>query len=158
MARFSAAEVAHRLEIDDLYARYCHHADSSDIQALDEVFAADARLDYTADGAPDVEPYAIARDGDVFRGRIFWRVAHHYTNLLIRFDDDHASARVTMKVWCLAATAEEAGSPVAVLIGTYDDVLVNQPGGWRIQHRVWKPGWVGAGQTVQGPFSVGSAS
>ena len=39
-------EISDRIEIDDLFARYCHAIDERDWDALDDIFTPDARIDY----------------------------------------------------------------------------------------------------------------
>src|SRR5581483_2379592 len=48
----SLAEVSDRIEINDLLVAYSHAVDFRDWDGLDDVFTADAVIDYTAMGGP----------------------------------------------------------------------------------------------------------
>ena len=148
LVALSLEEVSDRLLIADLYARYVHHADTSNIKGLDEVFEPKAVLDYSAAGAA-VTTWDQARDTPLIRGELFWRVHHIYTNFLIVFDKGSDAAKVAMKVFCPAATAPGEQGVVTEMLGTYDDEVVKDDQGWRIRHRHWNPWWISQGQTVQ---------
>ena len=49
---YGAAEVADRLAIQDLIARYAVVIDNRDFDALDPMFTADARIDFTTFNGP----------------------------------------------------------------------------------------------------------
>jgi 3-phenylpropionate/cinnamic acid dioxygenase small subunit len=118
------------LPIDDLVAlqqllaRYAHLVDDGDFEQLREVFTPDVEFDATQFGNPPlrgvdavIASYVDARHP----------VAHHVTNPLVTVDPD-GTVRMRSKVISLLAEGL-CGS------GTYDDVCVKTPDGWRIAAR-----------------------
>lgn len=142
-------EISDRLLIEDLYSRYVHYADSSDIDGLDQIFESTTVLDYSSAGA-GTATWEQARDTPLIRGEIFWRVHHLYTNILIDFAPDQVTATTSVKVFCPSATASgQLPGTVIELLGTYSDLLVRSDGQWKFRRRKWTPMWTSVGQTVQ---------
>jgi len=125
--------VEDRLAIQDLIARYAVIVDSRDFDALDEVFTADARIDFTAFGGPAGSPADIKKFlADSFG--IFKSTQHLMGLPLITLDGDRATARTPCTN---PMVLDEAGGAAKVwLIGLwYDDELVRTPLGWRFASR-----------------------
>ena len=83
------AQLRDRLEIEDLLTRYCAAIDAKDFDLLDEVFTADATIDYTRSGGirdefPAVKSW-LAKALAPFRV-----VQHLITNVRLEIDGDRA--------------------------------------------------------------------
>jgi hypothetical protein len=127
------SEVADRLAIQDLIARYPLAVDGRDWDALDSLFAADARIDFTAFGGPA---------GDLLSTKEFLRDAlggfrrsQHMMGLpAITLDGDRATARTSCNNPMVIDGAD--GETSVWLIGLwYDDEFLRTPDGWRFTSR-----------------------
>ncbi len=132
-------DISDRLEIQDLLVRYCYALDRSDWPAFDNLFTADAVLDYTAFGGPRAGVREMAA---------FLRAAlesmlgaqHTISTTLIELDGDRATASsaglVPMRL------GGDSGNPDILLNGLwYHDVLVRTAAGWRIAQRIQEKSW-----------------
>ena len=111
--------------LHQLVHEYAHIVDDADFERLSEIFTPDIEFDTSAFGNPPlrglrpvIESYFGARHP----------VAHHVTTAVVTTDAD-GTVRVQSKVLSLLAGGL-CGS------GTYDDVAVRTPDGWRISKRV----------------------
>ena len=126
-------DVADRLAIQDLIARYAVVVDSRDYDALDELFTADARIDFTAFGGPDgtvaeIKTFLAANLG------IFSRTQHMMGLPVITVNGARADARTPCNNPMLLTDAD--GATQVWLIGLwYDDSLVRTDAGWRFASR-----------------------
>jgi hypothetical protein len=130
----SEREVAAKLEIRDVLARYMKAIRVKDLDLMDACFTDDARIDYTAIGGsekswPDtrtwLEPMVLGMD-------LFWLyVGEVYTELR----GDEADVETT---WHGVFVAEAGATPL-VVFGSYDDKFVRTGDGWRIRHRKDRP-------------------
>jgi hypothetical protein len=127
------SEVADRLAIQDLIARYPLAVDGRDWDALDSLFTADARIDFTAFGGPA---------GDLLSTKEFLRDAlggfrrsQHMMGLpAITLDGDRATARTSCNNPMVIDGAD--GETSVWLIGLwYDDEFVETADGWRFASR-----------------------
>lgn len=131
-----ADRLADRAEILDLMHAYAWAIDDLDLDALDDVFTADAFLDYSsnpggyAGALPDAKAWLLASLS------CFVVRQHSMANTMITFvDDDHARAR-TMVNNPMGARVR-SGRPHMFTVGArYDDELVRTAQGWRIARRV----------------------
>jgi len=105
--------------------RYAHIVDDADFAQLTEIFTPDVEFDTSAFGnqplrgvGPVIDSYVDARHP----------VAHHVTTPVVSTDPD-GTVRVRSKVLSLLGGGL-CGS------GTYDDIVVKTPDGWRISKRV----------------------
>lgn len=126
-------EISDRLEIQDLLARYTLAIDSRDWDALDEVFTADAHIDYTAMGG------AAGGLGEIKRFLaeampIFESFQHLVGSSVVDIDGDEARARTI----CHNPMVLKGGDdPHLLVCGLwYRDRLVRTADGWRIAERV----------------------
>jgi hypothetical protein len=127
------ADVTDRLAIQDLIARYAVVVDSRDYDALDDLFTADARIDFTAFGGPDGTPAEIKTFLAANLGT-FSRTQHMMGLPLIKLDGERASARTSCNNPMVLLDAD--GSTKVWLIGLwYDDSLVRTADGWRFAAR-----------------------
>ena len=113
------------IALHQLVARYAHIVDDAEFERLRDIFTADVEFDTSAFGNPPltgielvIESYVDARHP----------VAHHVTNVVVTSDTD-GTVRIRSKVMSLLGGGL-SGS------GTYDDVAVKTPDGWRISKRV----------------------
>jgi 3-phenylpropionate/cinnamic acid dioxygenase small subunit len=129
----SLQEISDRLEIQDLLVRYSHAVDSRDWDAFEEVFSADAVIDYTEMGGPR---------GGVKETRAFLESAmpmfssfqHMIANTVLELDGDTARARTICHNPMVLDRGE--GQTHVFFCGLwYRDVLVRTPEGWRIKDR-----------------------
>lgn len=129
----AAGDVADRLAIQDLIARYAVVVDGRDYDALDELFTPDARIDFTAFGGPS----GIPADIKAFLAdnlAIFSRTQHMMGLPSITIDGDHATARTSCNNPMVLTDAD--GTTKVWLIGLwYDDTLVRTADGWRFTAR-----------------------
>ena len=120
------------LAIHELIARYAHVVDSGDYDALDQLFTADAQIDFAAFGGPvgsvtEIKQFLTASLG------IFRRTQHMMGLPLVRVDGDRAQARTSCNN---PMVIDDAGGTKVWLIGLwYDDELERTPDGWRFAAR-----------------------
>jgi hypothetical protein len=128
------AEVADRLAIQDLIARYPLAVDGRDWDALDDLFTTDARIDFTAFGGPAGDLASIKTFlRDALGG--FRRTQHMMGLPAITLDGDRAAARTSCTNPMIIDNPD--GSVGVWLIGLwYDDEFARTPEGWRFTARV----------------------
>lgn len=130
----SLQEISDRLEIQDLIARYSYALDRRDFDALDDLFTADAVLDYRATGAIRgslAEMKAFVAEAFT----MFAATQHLTTQTLIEFSADGNTAHA--KSTCHNPMVFGGDNqPKMMVVGLwYVDTLVRTPGGWRFQER-----------------------
>ncbi|WP_330180783.1 nuclear transport factor 2 family protein [Nocardia sp. NBC_01503] len=130
----SLQEISDRMEIEDLMVRYSHAVDTHQWELLDELFTADAHIDYTAMGGPA---------GDLASTKAFLASVmpnfsafqHMVANSAIRVEGDHATARTMCHNPMVVAGAD--GHQRLMLCGLwYHDSFVRVDGAWRIRQRI----------------------
>ena len=125
----SQQEISDRFEIQDLLARYSQLLDHFAFDAMDELFTADAVLDYSETGAingtwPEQKAF-IAKAFEGFKG------TQHLLGLpSITVTGDTATARTI----CFNPMVVNDRSVFYVGIW-YDDELVRTPDGWKFRKR-----------------------
>ena len=127
-------QVSDRLEIQDLLVDYSHAIDTGNWDALDDVFTADAFIDYTAMGGTKgnlEETKSFLRD-------VLPRFAsyqHLVATTKVAIDGDTAYGRTICHNPMVAGKAQ--ANPHVFFCGLwYLDRFVRTPAGWRIQERV----------------------
>ena len=132
-------DVADRLEVNELMARYCHALDQKDWPAFHAVFTDDAILDFTAFGGPKGTAGALQNFLVPVLDSLIGS-QHMVSTVIVDIDGDRAKARSAAIVPMTARAAD--GSEQTSLSGLwYEDQLVRTPGGWRICHRRQVRGW-----------------
>jgi hypothetical protein len=133
MTGFDASQVADRLEIQDLIGRYAVIIDSREFDRLDQLFTADASIDFSTFNGPVgdlVEIKAFLEASFPF----FERSQHMMGLPLIDIDGDTATARTSCNNPMISTKRD--GSTTVWLIGLwYDDDLVRTSDGWRFSAR-----------------------
>lgn len=135
-------EIADRLEIGDLLAKYAYAVDNGDWARLDLVFTADAVIDYTASGGVrgtrDEARRWLAETLSRWPGR------HHLIGVpVIRFEGDEAVVTVSF-TGTLARSGGAVPDGVAGLVrggGWYHHRLIRTPYGWRSRELVEEQSW-----------------
>ena len=139
---YSPEEIADRLAIEQVIARYVHALDARDYDALDDVFAADARFDLTEAGGiagswAEVKKYYQDNLG------AFADYQHVFANVLVEFDAGRRGARSRAKVInpC-GMTGSDGALHHFEVTGSCEDVWRRVPDGRRITGRTWRHGWI----------------
>ncbi|MEV0338399.1 nuclear transport factor 2 family protein [Nocardia sp. NPDC050713] len=144
----SLQEISDRLEIEDLMVRYSHAVDTRQWDLLDEIFTADAHIDYTAMGGPA---------GDLVSTKQFLAAVmpnfpafqHLVSNSSITVHGDTATARTMCHNPMLVAG--EDGAQSLMLCGLwYLDTFARVDGSWRIRQRVEEKSYMFLAQQVSG--------
>ncbi|NUR85331.1 MAG: nuclear transport factor 2 family protein [Nonomuraea sp.] len=137
-----AQEIADRLEIADLLARYSRAIDSGEWHLLDEVFTQDAVIDYRSAGgiraARDEVKSWLAEVLPHWPGRL-----HLIGAARIDFDGDVArvSAPFTDTLAPTRDMADESAKGFLHGGGWYHHRLRRTPGGWRSEELVEEQSW-----------------
>lgn len=133
-------EVADRIEIHEVLARYCHALDQKDWPAFRALFTEDATLDFTAFGGPK----GSAGELEAFLTPVLEGVAgsqHMVSTVMIDIEGDRARSRSAAIVPMTIATVE--GREETSFSGLwYEDQLARTAAGWRIYVRKQVRGWV----------------
>jgi hypothetical protein len=123
--RITPEEAASRLEILDLFARYCHAVDRYEFTLFEDVFTDDVVADYSEVRGADEEPIIVGRQA--FADWLVQSMAaigpgmtHYMTNHLITIDGDEARVLSHNHVLNVA------------MGGVYHSRAVRTPEGWRI--------------------------
>ncbi len=129
----SLQEISDRLEIQDLLVAYSYAIDTRDWDALDEVFTADAVIDYTEMGGARGDLAAIkaflasALDG-------FASFQHMVATSQVTLDGDRAHGRTICHNPMVFDMGE--GATHVMYCGLwYRDTFLRTADGWRIQER-----------------------
>jgi hypothetical protein len=127
-------QISDRLEILELMSLYSNAIDQREYDRLDEVFTADAFIDYRAMGGiagryPEVKAWLEP----ALRG--FPHYYHLVANTQITLAGDGASAR-TVCFNPMEVPLPDDGSRVMFLGLWYRDKLIRTAAGWRISERV----------------------
>lgn len=132
--RMSLEGMSDRLEIQDLFARYSFAIDDRDWDALDEVFTADAIIDYTAAGGvrgtlPQIKVW-LAQVMARFSG-----YQHMVATTKLELAGDSATSRTIL--FNPMVVVDKDGAKQVFFIGLwYRDQLVRTEQGWRIRERI----------------------
>ncbi|RMI31407.1 nuclear transport factor 2 family protein [Nocardia stercoris] len=130
----SLQEISDRMEIEDLMVRYSHAVDTRQWDLLDEVFTADAHIDYTAMGGPAGDLASTKKFLETVMPN-FAAFQHLISNSSIRVDGDTATARTMCHNPMLVDGAD--GSRHLMLCGLwYLDTFARVDGTWKIRQRV----------------------
>lgn len=131
---FSLQELSDRLEINDLLVRYTKAIDEKNWDLLDQVFTADATIDYSSSGGvagplPEVKRW-------LERGlAAFPETLHLIGNSEVELEGDRARAKTA--VYNPMFFAKPEGGRHHFAVGAYYiDELVRTPEGWRIASRL----------------------
>jgi 3-phenylpropionate/cinnamic acid dioxygenase small subunit len=128
-----------RLEIESLLTRYAWALDHKEFDGLDDVFTADAFIDYTsAGGIKGAFPEVKAWLAQVLPH--FSAYQHLVTNKQVELDGDAATS-VAGFYNPMVQTKPDGSTSTFFVGGEYHDKLVRTKDGWRIAERVEKTVW-----------------
>jgi ketosteroid isomerase-like protein len=130
-------ELADRLDITAVLNRYAIAIDARDWDLFRTVFTEDVVADYGAHGRWDGIDHFVEVWEPIHRRWV--STQHIITNHHIELDGDRARTRSYVNALLVAAGTP--GGDSATIRGYYDDELVRQADGWRIQHRRFHPFW-----------------
>ncbi|MQY20293.1 nuclear transport factor 2 family protein [Nocardia macrotermitis] len=136
----SLQEISDRMEIQDLMVRYSHAVDTRQWGLLDEVFTADAYIDYSAMGGSAGD---LGATKEFLAAMLpnFLAFQHLISNSSISVDGDTATGRTLCHNPMIVADAE--GKQSLMLCGLwYLDTFVRVDGQWRIQRREEEKGYM----------------
>jgi 3-phenylpropionate/cinnamic acid dioxygenase small subunit len=123
-----------RLDIEDLLTRYCAAIDAKDFDLLDEVFTADATIDYTRSGGIR-DAYPAVKSWLTTVLAPFRVVQHLITNVRVEIDGDRARS-VCYFFNPMGLPQKDEGVHTFFCGGIYRDQLIRTERGWRITERV----------------------
>ncbi len=123
-----------RLDIEDLLTRYCAAIDAKDFDLLDEVFTADATIDYTRSGGIR-DAYPAVKSWLTTVLAPFRVVQHLITNVRVEIDGDRARS-VCYFFNPMGLPQKDEGVHIFFCGGIYRDRLIRTECGWRITERV----------------------
>ncbi|WP_019930534.1 nuclear transport factor 2 family protein [Nocardia sp. BMG111209] len=129
----SQQEISDRLEIQELMARYAHAVDSRQWDLLDDIFTADAYIDYSATGGAAGDPAATKK----FLAEVlpnFLAYQHLIGNAIITVAGDTATAR-SMCHNPMVMSDGKGGQQVLLNGIWYVDEYVRADGRWRLRRR-----------------------
>jgi 3-phenylpropionate/cinnamic acid dioxygenase small subunit len=136
----TAEQLADRLEIESVLARYAWSLDAGEFDGLDDVFTPDAFVDYTTAGGikgpfPEVKAW-------LQKVMPFFPVYQHLiTNIQISFDGDQATSRAAF--YNPMGHDRADGSRAYFHVGgEYHDQWVRTDAGWRIKERFEQTRWM----------------
>lgn len=123
------------IEIHQLLGLYGHIVDVAQWERFDELFEADAELDYTAVRAPSV---LVGRDAirDYF-ALANHPSAHHVVNIVV----EEIAGEVQVHSKFFAPYTRATHDPARWYGGDYHDVVVRTPAGWRFRRRTCTERW-----------------
>lgn len=133
-------EMSDRLEIQDLFARYSFAIDERDWDALDNIFTADAKIDYSETGGAKGSFAEIKAwlPGALERFPMF---QHMVATTRLTLDGDEARSRTILFNPMVYRTSD--GEEQTFFVGLwYRDHLVRTPQGWRIAERYEELGYI----------------
>ena len=129
----SQQEISDRLEIEEVLNRYFRSMDTKDYELLDRVFTPDAVVRYEALQGLESTYREMLPHFESFNQH-FRLLQHIGAQMLVELDGDEAVATCTLRALHVQETLEGERSSWAIY-GTYRDVLVRTPEGWRILER-----------------------
>lgn len=126
-------EISDRMEIQDLMVSYCYAIDSSNWDALDEIFTPDAIIDYSEmvgvrGNLTEIKVFLAASLGQVAGFQ------HAISTTQLRFEGDTALGR-TVCFNPITIKKPDGGKQVMFMGLWYRDIFVRTPKGWRIRER-----------------------
>jgi hypothetical protein len=138
---YTSAELADRLAIEQVIARYVHALDARDYDRLDDVFLPDTRFDLSEAGGIVGSWLEVKR---YYQDNLaaFVDYQHAFTNVLLEFHGRrraHSRSKVINPCGMIGGDGELHHFEV---VGAYEDDWRRVPDGWRIAERTWRQGWI----------------
>lgn len=140
------ADLADRIEIQDLMSRYSTAVDAKRWDLLEDVFVAGSVVDFRGNGGPELAyPEIVEYLKESLAG--FAGCQHYVTNHMITLNGDEATCRIY--VFTYLASIVDGEEVLFADGGWYDDELVRTDAGWRIKRRTSGLVW------IDGPWPEG---
>lgn len=117
--------------------RYATAIDDKRWELLDDVFAEDAAIDFTASGGPEERSLSAFRSWLQDSIGLVPITRHHLTNLVVEVDGDVARSSAYLH----NPLADDQGKVFLTIGGTYQDGWRRGDDGWRIVERRFTPTW-----------------
>jgi hypothetical protein len=139
---YSLDEIADRMAIGQVIARYVHALDTRDYDTLDDVFLPDTRFNLTEGGGIAGSWVEVKR---YYQDNLeaFVDYQHVFSNVLLEFDTGRRRARSRAKVINPCGMLGRDGQLHHFeIVGAYEDLWRRVPDGWRIAERTWRHGWI----------------
>ena len=141
---YTLEEMADRMAIYDLYARYVHANDDGDMDALDKIYMPDTTFDWTETGFIKTDWASMKAKSGL--KEVFAYMYHLCGNIRIDFNEDRSIAYVKSKTINPSGRRDENGDAHLFQVqGGYSDTLINTEDGWRIKDRYWNHAWISGG-------------
>lgn len=124
-------EISDRFEIMDLLTSYAAAIDQKDLDALDQIFAEDARIDFSKAGGPQADLKTIKQFLQENLGNLPRQ--HLISNFQIKIHGDYADVR------CLCHNPLElppSGKEIMLWGLWYNDKCIRTQKGWRIKEKI----------------------
>ncbi|MCU1415652.1 MAG: hypothetical protein JWN80_2992 [Microbacteriaceae bacterium] len=134
---YSQGELADRIAIEAVLARYVHALDRHEIDLLDDVFLPEAKFDLSSSGGPVARWDSMKK---FFRDEYAHRYAadfHLFSSIAIEFDQLRSTATSRSKVFNPRRLLGREPSAHEIAVGVYTDSWRKVADGWRIEARVW---------------------
>lgn len=148
----AAEQMSDRLEIQDLFTRYCFAIDERDWNALDEMFTPDAQIDYTATGG---SAGSLSEMKEWLNTALSpFAMSQHMVSLpRLEISGDRATSR--MILFNPMGMDDGQGNVSTFFVGVwYHDELVRTGSGWRIARRSQKLAYTHATPNAKGVRTV----
>lgn len=148
---YSLEEMSDRLEINDVIIRYVHALDDHQIDVLDTVFASDCAFNFSSAGGPVGSWAELKKTLFETLRHTNTRDMHFFGMSRITFvDRERSKAQVKSKVINPMGAMHKGKEVFFQNHGTYDDLFVRLPEGWRIRERTWNFGWISGEDPYEG--------
>jgi len=140
------AELADRLEIEEVVNRYFYAVDVRDVELIVSCFTPDVTLRYMGgklvmQGHAEAAAYFAEKRGFATIGIEVTGSTHDLGNLYTEFTGEDQASTTSFAVAFLRGTYQ--GKDVLMQRGiTYTDRFVRHEGRWLIRERLHAPGWV----------------
>lgn len=139
MTEASLQAITDRLEIEDLLTKYAWSIDTKSFDGLDDVFAPDARIDYSSSGGiageyPDVKAWLSSVLPH------FPAYQHLVTNKQVEISGDSATVRSGFYN-PMMQSKKDGRTSLFFVGGEYHDKVARTASGWRITERIEKSVW-----------------
>lgn len=132
--KYTLQQLSDRMEIEDLITEYADAIDTQELDRLDQVFTADARIDYTAMGGI-AGSYTEVKAFLAQAMPAFSATQHMIANYLIKLNGDTATGKIMCFNPMQLNMPEDKRLPAFFLGLWYLDEYVRTTQGWRIASR-----------------------
>jgi hypothetical protein len=148
---YSLEELSDRLEINETIIRYVHALDDHEIDVLDTVIAPDCKFDFSSVSGPcgswaELKPTLFAN----LRSTTTHDMHFFGMSRITFLDPERSRAMVKSKVINPLGAIHDGRQVFFQTHGTYDDLFVRLPEGWRIKERTWNYGWISGDNPYEG--------